>query len=93
MPTATKKPAQRRRPEPNRAARRTITIPLELDRMLSAVSEKGEFSAFAQRAFLHELQRERIAEWLEERLSARGGKPLSKEAREFAERMWRARKT
>ncbi len=72
-------------------ARRTITIPPEMEAAIDAIAGRGAFSAFAQRAFANQLQRERIAQWLDEREAARGGAPLDAAAVEFAERAWRAR--
>lgn len=72
-------------------ARRSMTLPPELEKALDETVEPGAFSAFAQRALWHELQRERIGRWLDEREIARGGPP-SPEAIEFAERAWKARK-
>ena len=72
--------------------RRSMTLPPELEAALAESIQPGNFSAFAQRALWHELHRERIAHWLDERDRARGGKPLPPEALEFAERAWRARK-
>jgi post-segregation antitoxin (ccd killing protein) len=76
-----------------RFRRRTITLSADVDAALSAVATSGEVSAFVQRAVLHELQRERIARWLDERVAARGGRPLSPEAVAFAEAAWRKRIT
>ena len=59
---------------------------------IDALVGRGKFSAFAQQAFAHELQRESIAQWLDEREAARGGTPLDPEAVEFAEQAWRNRK-
>ena len=73
-------------------SRRTITIPPEMEAAIDSLVGRRKFSAFAQQAFAHELQRESIARWLEEREAARGGKPLSTEALQFAERAWRERK-
>jgi len=72
--------------------RRTITLPAELEAAIEGVADKQQFSAFATRALMHELQRERIATWLDERQAARGGKPLSSEAVAYAEQTWRGRK-
>jgi Arc/MetJ-type ribon-helix-helix transcriptional regulator len=72
--------------------RRTITIPPEMDAEIDALVGRGKFSAFAQQAFTHELQRESIARWLDEREAARHGKPLPADAVEFAEQAWRKRK-
>jgi Arc/MetJ-type ribon-helix-helix transcriptional regulator len=72
--------------------RRTITIPPDLESAIDSLVGRRKFSAFAQRAFTHELQRESIARWLDEREAARHGKPLSTEAVQFAERAWRNRK-
>jgi hypothetical protein len=73
-----------------RYKRRTITLPADLDEAISAVATSGEVSAFVQRAVLHELQRERVATWLDQRVAARNGDPLSAEAVEFAEAAWRS---
>src|SRR5471030_1176285 len=72
--------------------RRTITLPPEMEAAIDALVGRGKFSAFAQQAFAHELQRESIAGWLDEREAARGGQPLDPEAVEFAEQAWRNRK-
>jgi hypothetical protein len=74
-------------------ARRTITLPPALDDAVSAIAGPRGFSAFVQEAVAQRLQRERIAEWLDERLAARGGEPLPAEAVEFARRAWRNRKS
>jgi post-segregation antitoxin (ccd killing protein) len=76
-----------------RFKRRTITLPADLDAAISAVATSGEVSAFVQRAVLHELQRERVATWLDQRVAARSGQPLSAAAVKFAETAWRKRKT
>jgi hypothetical protein len=73
-------------------SRRTITIPPDLEAAIDSLVGRRKFSAFAQRAFAHELQRENIAQWLDEREAARGGRPLPPEAVQFAERAWRSRK-
>jgi Arc/MetJ-type ribon-helix-helix transcriptional regulator len=73
-------------------SRRTITIPPDMEAAIDALVGRGKFSAFAQQAFIHELQRESIARWLDEREAARGGKPLSPDSIEFAEQAWRSRK-
>src|ERR1700677_2160037 len=73
-------------------SRRTITIPPDLEAAIDSLVGRRKFSAFAQRAFAHELQRESIARWLDEREAARNGKPPSAEAVQFAEQAWRARK-
>ena len=73
-------------------SRRTITLPAALEAEIEQVAGKQQFSAFAMRAFMHELQRERIAVWLDERQAARGGKPLSPKAIAYAEQTWRSRK-
>jgi post-segregation antitoxin (ccd killing protein) len=75
-----------------RFTRRTITLPADLDAAIGAVATSGEVSAFVQRAVLHELQRERVAAWLDERVAARQGRPLSPEALKFAGAAWRSRK-
>lgn len=72
--------------------RRTITLSAEMEAAIDALVGRRKFSAFAQQAFAHELQRESIALWLDEREAARGGKPLDADAIAFAERSWRARK-
>src|SRR5471030_1451246 len=72
--------------------RRTITLPPEMEAAIDSLVGRRKFSAFAQQAFAHELQRESIARWLDERETARNGKPLSADAIEFAERAWRGRK-
>ena|SRR5471030_3345509 len=72
--------------------RHTITIPPDMKAAIDALVGRGKFSAFAQQAFAHELQRESIAGWLDEREAARGGQPLDPEAVEFAEQAWRNRK-
>jgi len=72
--------------------RRTITLPRESEAAIDALVGRGKFSAFAQQAFTHELQRESIARWLDEREAARRGKPLSSDAVHFAEDAWRNRK-
>lgn len=69
-----------------------MTLPPELEAALAETIEPGNFSAFAQRALWHELQRERIAQWFDEREKARGGKPLPADAIDFAEQAWRARR-
>jgi post-segregation antitoxin (ccd killing protein) len=74
------------------STRRTVTISSEVETAIDALVGPGKFSAFVQRALAHELQRESIAQWLEEREAARGGRPLSPEAVEFAEAAWRKRK-
>jgi Arc/MetJ-type ribon-helix-helix transcriptional regulator len=73
-------------------SRRTITIPPDLKAAIDALVGRGQFSAFAQQAFAHELQRESIARWLGERETARRGKPLPTEAVQFAELAWRNRR-
>jgi Arc/MetJ-type ribon-helix-helix transcriptional regulator len=73
-------------------SRRTITIPPDMEAAIDSLVGRRKFSAFAQRAFTHELQRESIARWLDEREAARSGKPLSSDALQFAERTWRERK-
>jgi Arc/MetJ-type ribon-helix-helix transcriptional regulator len=73
-------------------SRRTITIPPEMEAAIDSLVGRGKFSAFAQQAFLHELQRESIAHWLDERQAARSGKPLSTDAVLFAEQAWRNRR-
>jgi hypothetical protein len=71
--------------------RRTITLPADLDAAISAVTTSGTSSAFVQRAVLHELQRERVATWLDERVAARDGRPFTSETLDFAEDAWRKR--
>jgi post-segregation antitoxin (ccd killing protein) len=73
-------------------ARRTITLPPSLNAQIEATVGPRNFSAFAQRALVHELQRETIAEWLDEREAARRGKSLSPAALDFAEQAWAQRK-
>jgi hypothetical protein len=73
-------------------SRRTITIPPDMEAAIDLLVGRRKFSAFAQRAFTHELQRESIARWLDEREASRNGAPLSADAIEFAERAWRNRK-
>jgi post-segregation antitoxin (ccd killing protein) len=73
-------------------SRRTITIRPDTERTIDALVGPRKFSAFVQTALDNELQRERIDEWLAEQEAARGGKPLSPEALEFAERAWQRRK-
>ena len=72
--------------------RRTITIPPEMEAAIDELVGRGKFSAFAQQAFTHELQRESIARWLDEREADRHGKPLPADAIEFADQAWRKRK-
>jgi len=76
----------------SRLSRRTITISPDVEASIDRLVGDGKFSAFVQRALTHELQRESLAEWFDERQAARGGAPLSAEAVEFAERAWRNRK-
>ena len=73
-------------------SRRTITIPPDLETAIDELVGRGKFSAFAQQAFTEKLQRERIAQWLDQREAARDGKPLSIHATAFAEAAWRKRK-
>jgi Arc/MetJ-type ribon-helix-helix transcriptional regulator len=73
-------------------SRRTITIPPEMEAAIDLLVGRGKFSAFAQQAFSHELEREGIARWLDAREAARGGKPLGDDAVQFAEQAWRNRK-
>ena len=73
-------------------SRRTITIPPDMEAAIDSLVGRRKFSAFAQRAFTHELQRESVAHWLDAREAARGGKPLDADAVQFAERAWRDRK-
>ncbi len=68
-------------------SRRTITLPRALEASVEKIAGKQQFSAFAARALEHEIQRERIAEWLEERLERLG--PIPSEATAFAEAAWR----
>ena len=72
--------------------RRTITIPPEMEAAIDSLVGRRKFSAFAQQAFSHELQRESIGRWLDEREASRNGRPLDDEAVQFAERAWRDRK-
>jgi len=83
---------KRKQDMPTAFSRRTITIPPDLEAAIDAHVGRGKFSAFAQQAFAHELQRETIAQWLDEREASRNGRPLSAEAVDFAERAWRNRK-
>jgi post-segregation antitoxin (ccd killing protein) len=95
MSVATKAKPQRRiakAPETENFSRSTITLPQELEAAVDRTAGQGKFSAFTQRALLHELQRERIAQWLDEREAARHGEALPREAVAFAERAWRKRK-
>jgi post-segregation antitoxin (ccd killing protein) len=73
-------------------SRRTITLPAELEAAIDTRAGRGKFSAFTQQALIHELQRESIASWLDEREAQRRGKPLDPEAVRFAEDAWRNRK-
>jgi Arc/MetJ-type ribon-helix-helix transcriptional regulator len=73
-------------------SRRTITIPPDMEAAIDALVGRGKFSAFAQQAFAHELQRESIAQWLDEREAARGGGALELDAVQFAEQAWRNRR-
>jgi Arc/MetJ-type ribon-helix-helix transcriptional regulator len=73
-------------------ARRTITIPHEMESAIDELVGRGKFSSFAQQAFAHELQRESIARWLDERANLRGNAALPEHAVAFAERAWRRRK-
>jgi post-segregation antitoxin (ccd killing protein) len=84
--------ARRAAPVEKLSSRRTITIPPEMESAIDLLVGNGNFSAFAQQAFAHELQRESIARWLDDREAARRGKALDAEAVEFAERAWRRRK-
>jgi hypothetical protein len=63
-----------------------------MEAAIDSLVGRRKFSAFAQQAFTHELQRESIARWLDDRETARHGKPLSAASIEFAERAWRNRK-
>lgn len=72
--------------------RQTITIPPDMKTRIDALVGRGKFSVFAQQAFAHELQRESIAQWLDEREAARRGQPLDPQAVAFAEQAWRNRK-
>jgi Arc/MetJ-type ribon-helix-helix transcriptional regulator len=73
-------------------SRRTITIPPDMEAAIDLLVGRGKFSAFAQQAFAHELQRESIAQWLDEREAARDGEPLEPDAVKFAEQAWRDRR-
>jgi Arc/MetJ-type ribon-helix-helix transcriptional regulator len=86
------RPQKKQKDIPEAFSRRTITIPPDLEAAIDALVGRGKFSAFAQQAFAHELQRETIAQWLDERDASRNGRPLSAEAVQFAERAWRNRK-
>ena len=59
-----------------------------MEAAIDALVGCGKFSAFAQQAFTHELQRESIARWLDEREATRHGKPLDAASVEFAEHTW-----
>lgn len=74
-------------------SRRTITLSPAMEARIAVVVGRGNFSAFAQRALAHELQRESIAGWLDERLAARAGSPLDPAAIAFAENAWQTRKS
>jgi hypothetical protein len=63
-----------------------------MEAAIDSLVGRGKFSAFAQQAFSHELQRESIAQWLDEREASRRGKPLDADAVQFAEQAWRNRK-
>lgn len=86
------KPKTKPKPKQRYFTRRTITLPPELDAEINDCIGNGKFSAFVQRSLTHELQRERIAQWLDEREVARHAKPLGREAVAFAEQAWRKRK-
>jgi len=88
----TRASARRSSPVEQSYSRRTITIPPDIEAAIDSLVGRGKFSAFAQQAFIHELQRESIAHWLDEREAARGGKPVGTDSIEFAERAWRSRK-
>jgi Arc/MetJ-type ribon-helix-helix transcriptional regulator len=95
MRAVKRKSASVRRPSPTGEvsfSRRTITIPPELEAAIDSLVGRGKFSAFAQQAFTHELARESIARWLDERQAARSGKSLGEDFVQFAERAWRSRK-
>jgi len=85
---ASAKPA----PAESSFSRRTISIPPEMEAAIDLLVGRGKFSAFAQQAFAHELRRDSIARWLDERSASRRGKPLNAESVQFAERAWRNRK-
>jgi hypothetical protein len=69
--------------------RKTVTLSRDVVSRVNALAGSGRFSAFTQQALLHELQRESIAAWLDERERSREGKPLSESAIAFAEDAWR----
>jgi post-segregation antitoxin (ccd killing protein) len=102
MPTAKKAPKKKPRKAvgPPRKplkiiealSRRTITIKQETEKAINELVGPRKFSAFVQTALDHQLQSERIDQWLAEREAAREGKPLSPEAVDFAEKAWRSRK-
>ncbi len=72
--------------------RRTITIPPDLDAAIDEVIGAQNFSAFAQSALAHEVQRVSLRAWLSEREAAHGGKPPGKAVTAYVERAWRNRK-
>ncbi len=71
-------------------SRRTITIRPDTEKSIDALVGPRKFSAFVQTALDHQLQRERIDQWLAEQEEAYG--PLSAEDSEFAEKAWQSRK-
>lgn len=71
-------------------SRRTITIRPDTEKSIDALVGPRKFSAFVQTALDHQLQRERIDQWLAEEEEAHG--PLRAEDSEFAERAWQSRK-
>ena len=75
-----------------RFVRRTITLPPEVAGEISALVGERQFSGFVQHALQNELQRERLAAWLDERVAARKGEPLAESAKAFARNSWRKRK-
>jgi hypothetical protein len=64
-----------------------------MDAAIDALVGRKRFSAFVRQALSRELQREGLAQWLDECEAERGGKPLGPEAVEFAEQAWRFRST
>jgi hypothetical protein len=75
---------------PAALSRRTITIRPETGKAIDALVGPRKFSAFVQAALDHELQRERIDQWLAEQEAAYG--PLNAKDLEFAEKAWQSRK-
>ena len=71
-----------------RFLRRTVTLPPDLDAELSALVGTRGYSAFVQRDIAHELQRERIVVWFDQRDAGRQGAALTPEAEAFAEDAW-----